>query len=103
MSERVKMVGLEVLSDNWYVACAGLLDEDDPAACIRRETEEETGYRLRDVHKVFDAYMSPASVTERLFFFLGAYSPHDQVFGRRRQERRRAHRGARADTLRRWR
>lgn len=60
-------------------ACAGLLDEDDPAACIRRETEEETGYRVRDVHKVFEAYMSPGSVTERLFFFVGEYEPRDQV------------------------
>ena len=60
-------------------APAGLLDEDDPAACIRRETEEETGYRVRDVHKVFEAYMSPGSVTERLFFFVGEYEPRDQI------------------------
>jgi GDP-mannose pyrophosphatase NudK len=144
MSERVKLIGLEVLSDDWYVlhkgtydylrrdgswqrqtreaydrgngaaillynrakktviltrqfrfptfingnrqgmlieACAGLLDEDDPAACIRRETEEETGYRVREVHKVFEAYMSPGSVTERLFFFIGEYEPGDQISG----------------------
>ncbi len=60
-------------------ACAGLLDQDDPAICIRRETEEETGYRIADVHKVFEAYMSPGSVTERLFFFVGAYEPRDKV------------------------
>src|SRR5690349_6302056 len=41
--------------------CAGLLDQDDPATCIRRETEEETGYRVADVRKVFEAYMSPGS------------------------------------------
>jgi GDP-mannose pyrophosphatase NudK len=60
-------------------ACAGLLDEDDPAACVRREAEEETGYRVRDVHKVFEAYMSPGSVTERLYFFVGEYEPRDQI------------------------
>jgi len=59
--------------------CAGLLDQDDPASCIRRETEEETGYRIADVRKVFEAYMSPGSVTERLFFFVGAYEPHHKV------------------------
>ncbi|SDP69837.1 nudix-type nucleoside diphosphatase, YffH/AdpP family [Rhodoferax sp. OV413] len=59
--------------------CAGLLDQDDPATCIRRETEEETGFRLRDVRKVFEAYMSPGSVTERVFFFVGEYSEADKV------------------------
>jgi nudix-type nucleoside diphosphatase (YffH/AdpP family) len=140
--ERVKLIGLEVLSDDWYVlhkgtydylrrdgtwqrqtreaydrgngaaillynrakktviltrqfrfptfingnrggmlieVCAGLLDEDEPAACIRRETEEETGYRVREVHKIFEAFMSPGSVTERLFFFIGEYEPRDQI------------------------
>lgn len=55
-------------------ACAGLLDKDDPEGCIRRETEEETGYRLTDVRKVYEAYMSPGSVTEILHFFVGEYS-----------------------------
>jgi GDP-mannose pyrophosphatase NudK len=60
-------------------ACAGLLDQDDPATCIRRETEEETGYRISDVRKVFEAYMSPGSVTEKVFFFVGAYTAADKV------------------------
>jgi len=60
-------------------ACAGLLDQDDPVACIRRETEEETGYRIREVRKIFEAYMSPGSVTEILHFFVGAYEPADKV------------------------
>jgi GDP-mannose pyrophosphatase NudK len=60
-------------------ACAGLLDEDDPVACVRREAEEETGYRVREVHKAFEAYMSPGSVTERLFFFTGEYEARDQI------------------------
>lgn len=53
--------------------CAGLLDEDDPVACIIRETEEETGYRLSSVRKVFESYMSPGAVTEILYFFVGEY------------------------------
>jgi GDP-mannose pyrophosphatase NudK len=55
-------------------ACAGLLDKDDPEACIIRETEEETGYRISAVKKVFEIYMSPGSVTEKLYFFIGEYS-----------------------------
>lgn len=55
-------------------ACAGLLDKDNPEDCIRRETEEETGYQIRDVKKVFEAYMSPGSVTEILYFFVAEYT-----------------------------
>lgn len=54
--------------------CAGLLDKDNPADCIRRETEEETGYRVTAVKKVFEAYMSPGSVTELLYFFVAEYT-----------------------------
>lgn len=54
-------------------ACAGLLDKDNPEDCIRRETEEETGYLVKDVRKIFEAYMSPGSVTEILYFFVAAY------------------------------
>ena len=43
--------------------CAGLLDKDNPETAIKRETEEETGYKIKDVQKVFEAYMSPGSVT----------------------------------------
>ncbi len=55
-------------------ACAGLLDLDEPETCIRRETEEETGYRVSEVRKIFEAYMSPGSVTEKLHFFVAEYS-----------------------------
>ncbi len=55
-------------------ACAGLLDNDSPEVAIRRETEEETGYRITDVTKVMEAYMSPGSVTEKLFFYTAHYS-----------------------------
>lgn len=53
--------------------CAGLLDKDHPEDCIRRETEEETGYRIRDVRRVYEMYMSPGSVTEILYFFIAEY------------------------------
>ncbi len=55
-------------------ACAGLLDDDHPDDAIRRETEEETGFRIRSVEKIMEAYMSPGSVTEKLFFYLAEYS-----------------------------
>lgn len=59
--------------------CAGLLDQDNPEDCIRRETEEETGYKVTDVRKVFEAYMSPGSVTEILYFFVAEYSKAHKV------------------------
>lgn len=53
--------------------CAGLLDKDQPEQCIIRETEEETGYRIKTVRKVFETYMSPGAVTEILHLFVGEY------------------------------
>jgi nudix-type nucleoside diphosphatase (YffH/AdpP family) len=60
-------------------ACAGLLDQDNPEEAIKRETEEETGYRINDVRKIFDAYMSPGSVSEILYFFIAEYTPSMKV------------------------
>ncbi|RYY52376.1 MAG: GDP-mannose pyrophosphatase NudK [Chitinophagaceae bacterium] len=60
-------------------ACAGLLDQDNPEDCIRRETEEETGYKIKTVQKVYEAYMSPGSVTEILYFFVAEYSKEMKV------------------------
>ena len=59
--------------------CAGLLDKDDPEACIIRETEEETGYRLPSVKKVFESYMSPGAVTEIPYLFIGKYDESMKV------------------------
>ena len=59
--------------------CAGLLDQDHPEQCIIRETEEETGYRLSSVRKVFESYMSPGAVTEILYFFVGEYNASMKV------------------------
>ncbi|TFB31657.1 GDP-mannose pyrophosphatase NudK [Pedobacter alluvionis] len=63
-------------NDTGYLieCCAGLLDQDNAEDCIKRETEEETGFRIDKVEKVFEAYMSPGSVTELLYFFVAAYS-----------------------------
>lgn len=54
-------------------ACAGLLDKDNAEDCIKKETEEETGYQISKVKKIFEAYMSPGSVTEILYFFVAEY------------------------------
>jgi len=140
-NEYVRVIGMEVLSDNWYVlrkatidlrrrsghwqrlsrevydrgngatillhdsarktviltrqfrlpaflndhdgmlieAPAGLLDHATPETRIRAEVEEETGYRIRTVRKVFEAFMSPGSVTERLHFFIAEYDATDRV------------------------
>ncbi len=67
-------------SDGYLIeCCAGLLDKDNPEDCIKRETEEETGYRVSSVKKVFEAYMSPGSVTEILYFFIAEYSSDTKV------------------------
>ena len=60
-------------------ACAGLLDENDPETAIRKEAEEELGYRLKEVSQMGGIYMSPGSVKERLSFFLAHYSPADRI------------------------
>lgn len=60
-------------------SCAGLLDKNNAEDCIRKETEEETGYQVSNVKKVFEAYMSPGSVTEILYFFIAEYTPDMKV------------------------
>ncbi|MEM6320117.1 MAG: GDP-mannose pyrophosphatase NudK [Bacteroidota bacterium] len=60
-------------------ACAGLLETENPEESIRRETEEETGYKIHQVEKIMEVYMSPGSVTEVLYFFVAAYTKEMQV------------------------
>ncbi|WP_310586250.1 NUDIX domain-containing protein [Leadbetterella byssophila] len=55
-------------------ACGGILDKSDPETAIRRETEVETGYKVDKIQKIFQAYMSPGSVTEILHFYIAEYS-----------------------------
>ncbi len=59
--------------------CAGLLDGDDPETCVIKETEEETGYKINKVQKVFEAYMSPGAVTEIIHFFVAEYDEFMKV------------------------
>ncbi len=59
--------------------CAGLLDERDPAEAIRSETEEETGYRISQPQKVMELFMSPGSVTEKLYFFVAEYNAAQRI------------------------
>ena len=64
----------------WLIeACAGLLDDLDPEAAIRKEAEEELGYRMKEITRLPDAFMSPGSVSERLAFFTAHYSPADRI------------------------
>jgi nudix-type nucleoside diphosphatase (YffH/AdpP family) len=60
-------------------APAGLLDEATPEYRIRAEVEEETGYRVGPIRKVFEAFMSPGSVTEKLYFFVAEYDASTRI------------------------
>jgi nudix-type nucleoside diphosphatase (YffH/AdpP family) len=60
-------------------AAAGLLDDETPEKRIRAEAEEEIGYRLHDVRKVFEAFLSPGGVTEKLHFFVAEYDPSMRI------------------------
>jgi len=60
-------------------ACAGILEQENPEESIKRETEEETGYRVQKVEKVMEAYTSPGSVTEILHFFIAAYDKNMKI------------------------
>jgi nudix-type nucleoside diphosphatase (YffH/AdpP family) len=62
-------------------AAAGLLDDASPEQRIRLEAEEEIGYRLREVRKIFEAFMSPGAVTEKIHFFVAEYDPTMRVSG----------------------
>ena len=59
--------------------CAGLLEKESPEESIRRETEEETGYKISAAKKIMEVYMSPGSVTEILYFFVAEYSAQMKV------------------------
>jgi GDP-mannose pyrophosphatase NudK len=59
--------------------CAGLLDDDTPEDCARKEAREETGYHINEVKKVFECYMSPGSVSEMVHFFVAEYTDDMKV------------------------
>ncbi len=54
--------------------CAGLLDENNPEACIIKEVEEETGFKIANPKKVFELYSTPGAVTERIYYFIAEYN-----------------------------
>ena len=60
-------------------ACAGILEKGNAEETIKMEVEEETGYKIEKVEKVFESYMSPGSVTEILYFFIGEYNASMKV------------------------
>jgi nudix-type nucleoside diphosphatase (YffH/AdpP family) len=60
--------------------CAGIIDEGElPEQAIVREVEEETGFRISEINRVAEGFMTPASVTEYVYFFTGFYSPEMKV------------------------
>jgi GDP-mannose pyrophosphatase NudK len=59
--------------------CAGKLDDESPEECAKREAEEETGYKIVDIKKAFELYMSPGSVTEKIYFFTASYEASMRV------------------------
>lgn len=60
-------------------AIAGLLDDESAELRIRSEAEEEAGYRLGHVRKIFEAFMSPGSVTEKMHFFVSEYETNMRI------------------------
>jgi GDP-mannose pyrophosphatase NudK len=58
---------------------AGMLDADNPEDCIRREIEEETGFHVSHVEKLFEAYSTPGSVTEKLHYFAAPYNAQQKL------------------------
>lgn len=59
--------------------CAGMLDDDTPEICIRREITEETGYVVKDVQPAGEIYVSPGSCTERIYLFTAPYTPDMKI------------------------
>ena len=76
LTKQFRMPTLQNDSDDGFLVeiCAGMLDKDNPVACIIRETEEEVGYRITEVKKVYEAYTSPGVMTEKMHFFIAEYT-----------------------------
>lgn len=73
-------VHLKGKRDFLFEACAGIIDKGElPEHAIVREVEEETGYRISEIKKIAEGFMTPASVTEYVHFFTGKYSPEMKV------------------------
>lgn len=59
--------------------CAGLLDADDPLTCIKKEAEEETGYKINNPTKLFEIYSTPGAVTEKIHYFMAEYDANMKI------------------------
>lgn len=59
--------------------CAGLLDENDPVTCIKKEAEEETGYKITKPIKIFELYSTPGAVTEKIHYFIAEYNQQMKI------------------------
>lgn len=59
--------------------CAGLLDNNDPVTCIKKEAEEEVGYAIKHPKKVFEIYSTPGAVTEKIHYFIAEYHPELKI------------------------
>lgn len=60
-------------------ACAGKTDNEQPEVAIKREIKEETGYEVNTIEKIFEAYMTPGAVSEKLFFYTARYDESMKV------------------------
>ena len=65
--------------ESFLEVCAGVLEEDSPLECVKREAIEETGYEIFNIEKIFDSYMSPGAVTERLHLYIAEYNSSNKV------------------------
>jgi len=59
--------------------CAGLLDADDPLTCVKKEAEEETGYKINNPIKLFEIYSTPGAVTEKIHYFIAEYNDEMKI------------------------
>jgi GDP-mannose pyrophosphatase NudK len=67
--------------ESFLEACAGKLEGEAPEKRIIKEIEEELGYRIEKLDQLFELYMSPAGLMEKIAFFACRYSPADKVSG----------------------
>jgi len=59
--------------------CAGMLDKDNPEACIIKEAEEETGFKIKKPKKIFELYSTPGAVTEKIHYFIAEYNDQMKI------------------------
>ena len=60
-------------------ACAGMIEDGDAPATVRREALEELGVRLKTLDFVARVWPSPGVSAERTSLFLAPYAPDDRI------------------------